>query len=96
MKFFIVKAFLMSGKEFLKELKEGKGIGYAIMVKPKEDKSSSSTPIPVKVQELLDQFKDIICDGATTILPPNREKSHQINFIPRASLPKKSTYKMTP
>ena len=31
----IAKTLLMSGKEFLKDLKEGEGVGYAIIVKPK-------------------------------------------------------------
>lgn len=72
------KTFIMSGKDFLNDLKEGEGIGYAIMVKPKEENSYSSTPIPAKVQELLDQFKDIICDGALPTLPHKRAISHQI------------------
>ena len=57
------KALLMSGKEFLKDLKEGEGVGYAIMLKPKKEETYSFTPIPIEVQELLDQFKDIIYDG---------------------------------
>ena len=48
------KTLLMGGKEFLKDLKEGEGVGYAIMVKPKEEKPSSPTPTLVKVQNLLD------------------------------------------
>ena len=48
------KALLMSGKEFLKDLKESEGVGYAIMLNPKEEKTSTSIPIPTKVQELLD------------------------------------------
>lgn len=35
-------------------------------------------------------------DGTTAMLPPPREVSHQIYFIPGASLPNKATYKMTP
>ena len=50
----IVKTLLMSVKEFLKDLKEGKGVGYAIMVKPKEEKSTTQGLIPIEVQELLD------------------------------------------
>ena len=40
------KTLLMSGKEFLKDLKEGEGLGYAIMVKPKEKRSSTQALIP--------------------------------------------------
>lgn len=48
------KTLFMSGKEFLKELKEGEGEGYTIMVKPKEENSLTQQTIPTKVQELLD------------------------------------------
>ena len=71
-------------------MKEDEEVGYVIMLKPKEEKTSSSTPIPVEVQELLDQFKDIICDGAPPTIPPKRAISHQIDFIPGASLPNKA------
>ena len=79
----------MSDKEFLKDLKENEGVGHAIMVKPKEEETSSPVPIPAEVQHLLGQFKDIICDGAPPTLPPKRAISHQIGFIARASLPNK-------
>lgn len=85
----------MSGKEFLKDFKEDEGVGYAIIVKPKEEESSKQTPIHVEVLQLLDQFKDIICDGAPPTLPPKRAISHQIDFILDASFPSKATYKMT-
>ena len=41
---------LLSGKEVLKDLKEDNGVGYAIVVKPKEEESSKQAPIPTKVQ----------------------------------------------
>lgn len=47
-------ALLMSGKEFLKDLKEEEGIGYAIIVKPKEEESPKQAPIPTEIQQLLD------------------------------------------
>ena len=65
------------------------------MLKPKEEETSLSIPIPIEMQELLDQFKDIICDGAPPNLPPKIATSHHIDFIPRASLPNKIIYKMT-
>lgn len=36
---YVSKTFLLSGKEFIKDLKEGEGVGYSIMVHPKEKKS---------------------------------------------------------
>ena len=66
------------------------------MVKPKEDETTSQAPIPTELQHLLDQFKDIICEGAPPNLPPKRVISHKIDFIPRESLPNKEVYKMAP
>ena len=48
------KALIMSGEEFLKDLKESEGVGYAIMLKPKEEETKTFTPIPVDVKGLLD------------------------------------------
>ena len=44
---------LLSGKEFLNNLKEGEGVRYVVIVKPKEDKTSTQVPIPIGVQQLL-------------------------------------------
>ena len=41
---------------------------------------------------MLAEFTDIIMDE----LPPKRNISHHINFIPRVSLPNKEAYKMKP
>ena len=85
---------LSSGKEFSNILQQG-GEGYAIMVQPKEEEKTMPTPILEEVHNLLGMFKDIISDGTPTTLPPKRSISHQIDFIPRASLPNKATYKLT-
>ena len=50
----IVKTLLICGKDFLKDLKEGEEVGYAIIMTPKEEKPSSYAPIPIEVQNLLD------------------------------------------
>lgn len=51
---YTIKAFLMSGKKLLKDLKESEGVVYAIMLEPKEERTSTSTPILAEVQEILD------------------------------------------
>ena len=81
---------LVSGKEFLTELKREDGVGFFIVVKPKEEEKLNQPPMPGDVQHLLDQFKDILSDGALATLPPQRAVSHQIDFIPGALLPKKA------
>ena len=40
----------LSGKEFHKDLKEEEGVGYVVIVKPKEETSPTQAPIPTKVQ----------------------------------------------
>ena len=66
------------------------------MLKPSEERKKEQTPFPSEVQELLKEFKDIVSDGTPAMLPPPIDISHQIDFIPRASLPNKAAYKVTP
>ena len=52
--------------------------------------------IPPEVQELLNQYHDIVNDGQPATLSPRRLLSHQIDIIPGSTLPNKVFYKMTP
>ena len=45
--------------------------------------------LPEEVQELLEEFTDIVVDGLPRSLPPIRNLSHHIDLIPRASLSNK-------
>ena len=45
---------------------------------------------------MLNDFSDIVVDDLPNELPPSRDISHQINFIPGASLPNKAVYRLTP
>ena len=49
-----------------------------------------------EIQEMLSEFSDIVVDDLPNELPPRRDISHQIDFIPGASLPNKETYRKTP
>jgi hypothetical protein len=51
---------------------------------------------PEEVQELLDNFVDIVVDELPNSLPPIRSTSHQIKLIPGESLPNKVAYRLTP
>jgi len=44
---------------------------------------------------MLQEFTDILVDDLPDKLPPKRSISHHINFISRASLPKKEAYRMS-
>jgi hypothetical protein len=50
--------------------------------------------LPEEVQELLEEFADIVVDELPRSLPPIRSVSHHIDLIPGASFPNKA-YKLT-
>jgi hypothetical protein len=50
--------------------------------------------LPEEIQELLEEFADIVVDELPCSLPPIRSIRHHINLIPGASLPNKATYKL--
>jgi len=60
---------------------------------PKEVKLGT---IPKKNKSLLDEFQMIVADGFPKGLSLVRSISHQIDLIPRSSLPNKAHYRMTP
>ena len=48
------------------------------------------------MQEMLENYCDIIVDDLPNELPPIRKISHHIDLIPGANLPNKKDYRMTP
>ena len=52
--------------------------------------------LPEEIQEMLSEYSNIVVDDLPNELPPRRDISHQIDFIPRASLPNKAAYRLTP
>jgi hypothetical protein len=51
---------------------------------------------PLEIQELLDDFVDIVVDELPHTLPPIRSITHHIDIIPRESFPNKVVYRLTP
>ncbi|GJW67606.1 hypothetical protein Tco_0122030 [Tanacetum coccineum] len=51
---------------------------------------------PPKLHDLLSEFKNIMPEELSDGLPPLRDIQHQINFVPRASLPYLPHYRMSP
>ena len=52
--------------------------------------------LPIEIQELLENFVDIVMDELPHSLPPIRSISHHIDLSPGASLPNKIAYRLTP
>jgi hypothetical protein len=88
---------LMSGKELLIEVKKKEDPQFFVVRKPKIVLTSKRVDyLPGEIQELLEEFADIVVDELPHSLPPIRSVSHHIDLIPGASLPKKSVYRLTP
>jgi len=79
-----------STKEFLKEQKKS-SFCLAMMLKQVQEIGKKSH-VPSKIQPLLNEFKEIVADVLPVGIPPLRNISHQIELIPRSSLPNKSPY----
>jgi hypothetical protein len=88
---------LMSGKELLTEVKKKEDPQFFVVRKPRIVLTSTRVDdLPDEVQELLEEFADIIVDELPRSLPPMRSVSHHIDLIPGASLPNKAAYRLTP
>jgi hypothetical protein len=88
---------LMSGKELLKEVKKIEDPQFFMVRKPRIVLTSTRIDnLPGEIQELLEEFADIMVDELPRSLPPMRSVSHHIDLIPGASFPNKSAYRLTP
>jgi hypothetical protein len=88
---------LMSGKELLDEAKKGEEMQFVVVRKPRVILTNTSIDdLPEEIQELLENFVDIVVDDLPCSLPPIRSISHHIDLIPGVSLPNKEAYRLTP
>jgi hypothetical protein len=88
---------LMSGKELLKEVKKKEDTQFIVVRKPRIVLTSTRVDnLPEEIQNLLEEFANIVVDELPCSLPPIRRISHHIDLIPGASLPKKVVYRLTP
>eukprot|EP00253_Pinus_taeda_P029329 PITA_29329 len=90
------KALLLGGKEFIKQIEDSE-INFAVIRRPRAVVLHTQiSDLPEEVQRLLQEFGDIVVDDLPDELPPRRDISHCIDFIPGASLPNKAAYRMSP
>jgi hypothetical protein len=87
---------LMSGKELLTKVKKEEDPQFFVVKKLRIVLTSTRVDdLPGEVQELLEQFTDIVVDKLPHSLPPMRSMSHHIDLISGASFPNKVVYKLT-
>eukprot|EP00253_Pinus_taeda_P002804 PITA_02804 len=90
------RALLVSGKQLVKQVEDSK-IGYAVVRKARTVLLHTEIlDLPREIQQMLEEFADIVVDDLTDKLPPKRSISHHIDFRPGASLPNKAAYRMSP
>jgi hypothetical protein len=91
------RVLLMSGKELLIEVKKKEDPQFFVVRKPRIVLTSTRVEnLLIEVQELLEEFTDIVVDELPRSLPLMRSMSHHIDIIPGASLPNKATHRLTP
>jgi hypothetical protein len=73
---------LMSGKELPSEVKKEHEMQFVVVRKPRFVLTSTSMDdLPEEVQELLENFADIVMDELLSSLPPIRSIRHHIDLI---------------
>jgi hypothetical protein len=88
---------LMSGKKLLIEVKKEHEMQFSMARKPRGVLTSNSMDdLPKEVQDLLDNFADVVVDELPNSLPPIKSINHHIDLTPVASLLNKATYRLTP
>ena len=79
---------LFSSKEFLKQSKR---IDFCLDIIPKRvQEIEKINSMPLEIQPLLNEFKEIVVDDLLVGLPPLRTISHQIDLMLGSSFPNKS------
>jgi hypothetical protein len=79
---------LMSGKE--------QEMQFVVVMNPRFILTSTSMEyFPKEVQELLENFVDIVVDEFPNSLPPIKSISHHIDLVLGENLPNKETYRLT-
>jgi hypothetical protein len=86
----------MSGKELLNEVNKEQEMQFVVVRKLRIILTSTSMEyLSEEVQELLENFVDIIVDELPNSLPPIRSINHHIDLIPGEILLNKEAYRLT-
>jgi hypothetical protein len=88
---------LMSWKELLNEVKKEQEMQFVVVRKPWVILiNTSMDDLPEEIQELLENFADLVVDELPHSLPSIRSIIHHIDLIPGAIFPNKAAYRLTP
>jgi hypothetical protein len=88
---------LMSGKELLNEVKKKEDPQFFVVRKLRIVLTNTRVDdLPEEIQEMLEEFTDIIVDKLPHSLPSMRSVSHHIDLILGASFTNKAAYRLTP
>lgn len=89
------KALLIGGKKFQRQIEDNE-VNYAVVRRPRTVLIHSKIiDLPVEIQDMLQEFSDIVVDDLQDKLPPKRSINHHIYFISEASFQNKAAYKMS-
>eukprot|EP00253_Pinus_taeda_P003923 PITA_03923 len=80
------KTLLLGGKEYLHQIEENE-VNFTLICKPKVIMTSTKvSELPIEIQEMLDNYCEIIVDDLPNELPPIRRISHQEKIYQKGSL----------
>jgi hypothetical protein len=88
---------LMATKEDLRDFGDTpSAMPLVLMYKGEILVSNDMTPLSIGVSIVLQDFHDVFLEEVPDGLPPLRGIEHQIDLIPRASLPNRAPYRTNP
>lgn len=91
-----MRVLLMGRKQFLKQVENSEVI-YVVVRRAKIVLLHTKVlDFPAEIQQMLHEFSNIVVDDLLDKFPPKRSINHHIDFIPKASLPNKAVYQMSP
>ncbi|XP_004308789.1 PREDICTED: uncharacterized protein LOC101296724 [Fragaria vesca subsp. vesca] len=84
--------------EKVEELVKDAEVIYPLVVREVmvAENNKEEKKIPKEVQQLLQDFEELLADDLPNELPPMQDIQHQIDLVPRASLPNLPHYRMSP
>ena len=87
---------MLSAMQFKKGLRRDEESYLAILKEHDDEELIVGVDVPTEVQDVLEEFKDVMPNELPKKLPPRREVDHQIELEPGTKPPALSPYRMAP